>query len=268
MNSRRNTLSNLAWRGGSTKSEAEKDDVGERERDSYITLARLKETARVGESATGEYDCRASVPEEKYLTKGAGKWGGWWRSLASELVSRSSVTVAGEESPARYRRSDAEERVSSGDEERGKTLERRSERKNCEPMENTCRYLVLVTPSYVFPLANKYPLSLAFSFFLSFSFSSSFRSHVFPFTYTLSNGRLFCIRDTYHLRVRRAPLSQNRSVWRNNMRCHGRARLNDQKLSTRTKLGWDFFVINVGRETSDANKGLISSLRLLATNRE
>ncbi|KYN03340.1 hypothetical protein ALC62_05840 [Cyphomyrmex costatus] len=39
-------------------------------RSPYITRARLKETVRVGESATtGEYDCRASVPEEKYLTK-------------------------------------------------------------------------------------------------------------------------------------------------------------------------------------------------------
>lgn len=94
-------------------------------------------------------------------------------------------------------------------------------------------------------LGEQIRLSLASSFDPPLSLS---RAHVsLPSTHcslsTLSNGCAspFCIRDTYHLRVRRP---QNRSVSRNNTRCHGhpstrahtnvrRVSLNDQKLSTR-----------------------------------
>jgi len=103
-------------------------------------------------------------------------------------------------------------------------------KKNRGRMENTCRYLALVAPSYVPFLGEQIrssSLSLSRLLFSSLSFSFLFllRSLVLLFSLrlwlsTLSNGCVspFCIRDTYHLRVRRP---QNRSVSRNNTRCHG-----------------------------------------------
>jgi len=73
---------------------------GERRGTEEHNAARLKEGNGQGSGrggATGEYDCRASVPEEKYLTKGAGRPAGF-SFRARERSKRTAATACGEES--------------------------------------------------------------------------------------------------------------------------------------------------------------------------